>query len=180
MSVSVCYSTGAKCQNLPKEFFVSSLEPEQKSEAVHPACSLDAVNASQPKTCLCKCHGLGIIVSRNKEFTAQWWMWMLFPTEQGRHRLTHFRPRCEGDVWGCWGGRKEGRKEGREGGVHCEAWTRTDCFPFCVLLLQFHRMLKTTVSPRHHVVSGHVLLLAIVALWEKEPGRCGLMMVMKY
>lgn len=74
---------------------------------------LQSVNAPKPKKekkSLCKCHCLGIIVSRNKDHRPQWWMWMLFfHWAKESMGLTHFRPICDCDVWRMYG--REERNE---------------------------------------------------------------------
>lgn len=118
--MTACFSkpTGTKYRNMerkykkvPKDFYIwicINLGPGSLWTR-----HLHTLNSSKQKNkTLHKCHCLGIIVSRNKEITTRWWMGMLFSSEQRKHRLTHFRPICEGDVW-----RMLGKKERRR---HCE------------------------------------------------------------
>jgi len=100
------------------------------------------VNVSKQNTSVCKCHCLGIIVSRNKELTAQWWMWMLFSTEQGKQGLTHFRPMCEGDVWMMLGSKEWGT-------VSCEREEKLPGFPSKILLFKFYASRKLSCRAHH-------------------------------
>lgn len=103
---------------------------------------LQSVNAPKPKKekkSLCKCHCLGIIVSRNKDLRPQWWMWMLlFHWAKESMRLTHFRPICDCDVWRMYG--REERKEAVWQG--CEKWWKLSGVSISFLHLLFKKNKK--------------------------------------
>lgn len=114
------------------------------------ASYLHTLNSSKPNTTLHKCHCLGIIMSRNKKITTQWWMWMLFSSEQRKHKLTHFRPICEGDVWRMLG-KKERKKEALWEGI---------VSLLLIGLLQFLNLICSGLLPVEHYHVWYIICLS--------------------